>query len=154
VFLRLDLAYPMTVRPEHFSNTGTARDCSFLPSGSGTQWVVVAGCSTDGTLIVRFDPPTITASTAVPVVLASPAPTPVTITRTRATARRLATLANVTVPAGSQLRMTVPRRSARVCRVSGSRVTVTGTGRCTIVLTVTPRRGRAYKERIHITRNP
>jgi uncharacterized delta-60 repeat protein len=104
-------------------------------------------------LVMRIAPPPPPTTTAPPPTTAPPATTTTTeppirlvVTTTQAAIlRRL----KMTVPRGSKV--TMASRTARVCRVSGTRVLATATGRCRITVTVTAKNKKRTSRTLTIT---
>jgi hypothetical protein len=68
---------------------------------------------------------------------------PVVSKKKAATAVSLAKYAKITLPTGSKISLKVQTTSAKYCKVSGTTVRGVKSGTCKVVVTVTPKKGRA-----------
>jgi uncharacterized repeat protein (TIGR02543 family) len=86
---------------------------------------------------------TVVTAAAMAPTLATVIQQPVVSTKKAATAVSLAKYAKITLPTGSKISLKVQTTSAKYCKVSGTTVRGVKSGTCKVVVTVTPKKGRA-----------
>ena len=86
---------------------------------------------------------TVVTAAAMAPTLATVIQQPVVSTKKAATAVSLAKYARITLPTGSKISLKVQTTSAKYCKVSGTTVRGVKSGTCKVVVTVTPKKGRA-----------
>jgi uncharacterized delta-60 repeat protein len=163
--------------PKYFYALGRFTTAGVLDNSFGTNGLIVSGASLnnelldiamvssesfivsgwisegrDEGLVMRIAPTSAPPTTTVPPTTAPPVTTttepPIRLVVTTTQAAILRRL-KMTVPRGSKVAMA--SRTARVCRVSGTRVIATATGRCRITVTVTAKNKKKTSRTLTIT---